>query len=176
MARYLVMIDGREFDVKIESALERVQGHENYVAEVNGTRSNVRSQILGQSRSLLFVDGEVDEIDVRQDSEPNNRVLFIRGMEINATVEEYHIGRLRRLVSTSGNSSSQSKLLAPMPGLIVSVDVQPGDSVVTGQQLVLIEAMKMENVIKAKSSGVLKSVQVVAGKTVDKGEILMEFE
>lgn len=170
MPRYLVMINGREFDVGI------MQHDDDYVVSVNGDRSSVRSQVLGPSRSLLFIDDEVLEVDVRQNSEPNSRLVFIRGIEIEATIEEYNIGRLRRLVASSKSSSSQMRLLAPMPGLIVSVDAKPGDTISAGQQLVVIEAMKMENVIKAKSSGRLKTVHVEAGQVVEKGATLMEFE
>lgn len=170
MTRYLVMIDGREFDVGI------IRHDDDFVISVNGDRSSVRSQVLGMSRSLLLIDNEVFEVDVRQNNEPNSRVVFMRGMEIAATVEEYNIGRLRRLVASSKSSSSQTRLLAPMPGLIVSVEVKPGDTVSAGQQLVVIEAMKMENIIKAKSSGRIKVVHINAGQVVEKGAALMEFE
>jgi len=57
-------------------------------------------------------------------------------------------------------------ILSPMPGAVVSVSVAPGDTVVDGQELAIIEAMKMQNILKSEREGVIKSVNVVAGDSV----------
>jgi pyruvate carboxylase subunit B len=62
-----------------------------------------------------------------------------------------------------------------MPGLVVRVEVAPGDRVAAGQGVVIIEAMKMENELKADGGGVVSCIHVVAGQTVDKGTVLVEF-
>ena len=67
-------------------------------------------------------------------------------------------------------------IISPMPGAIVSMDVQPGDEVEDGQQLCIIEAMKMQNVLKSEVSGKIKKVNVKAGDSVVVDEILIEFE
>jgi len=67
-------------------------------------------------------------------------------------------------------------ILSPMPGAVVSVSVQPGDSVVDGQELCVIEAMKMQNVLKSERQGVIKSVNVKSGDSVAVDEVLIEFE
>ncbi|MGB0176738.1 MAG: acetyl-CoA carboxylase biotin carboxyl carrier protein subunit [Owenweeksia sp.] len=72
--------------------------------------------------------------------------------------------------------SAINDLKAPMPGLVLSIDVKPGDSVSKGDALVVLEAMKMENVLKAASDAVVKSVAVEIGKAVEKNQILIEFE
>jgi pyruvate carboxylase subunit B len=63
-----------------------------------------------------------------------------------------------------------------MPGLIVRVLVQPGDVVQAGQGVIVIEAMKMENELRASSAGVVRAVSVAAGSAVEKGAVLVEFE
>jgi pyruvate carboxylase subunit B len=63
-----------------------------------------------------------------------------------------------------------------MPGLVVRVAVQRGDDVVAGQGLVVMEAMKMENELRAASSGKVKAVHVQPGTAVDKGALLIELE
>ena len=63
-----------------------------------------------------------------------------------------------------------------MPGLVVRVQVQPGEKVAAGDSLVVLEAMKMENELKAGASGVVKSVRVAPGEAVEKGQVLVEFE
>lgn len=67
-------------------------------------------------------------------------------------------------------------ILSPMPGLMITVDVEAGQTVVDGQQLCTIEAMKMQNIIKAERDGKIKSVNVKAGDSVAVDELLIEFE
>ena len=67
-------------------------------------------------------------------------------------------------------------IISPMPGTIVSTSVQPGDTVVEGQQLCIIEAMKMQNVLKAEISGVIDKVNVKAGDSVAVDELLISFK
>ena len=63
-----------------------------------------------------------------------------------------------------------------MPGLVVRVDVEPGHRVEAGQGVVIIEAMKMENELKAEADGVVSRVLVEQGQAVEKGAVLVEFE
>ena len=63
-----------------------------------------------------------------------------------------------------------------MPGLIVRVNVNPGDAVQAGQGLVVMEAMKMENELRSSAAGVVKAVHVAPGKAVEKGAVLVELE
>lgn len=67
-------------------------------------------------------------------------------------------------------------ILSPMPGAVVSVAVAPGDTVVDGQELCIIEAMKMQNILKSERQGVIKSVNVKSGDSVAVDELLIEFE
>jgi pyruvate carboxylase subunit B len=63
-----------------------------------------------------------------------------------------------------------------MPGLIVRVNVSPGDAVQAGQGLVVMEAMKMENELRAPAAGTVKTVMVEPGKAVEKGTVLVDFD
>ena len=63
-----------------------------------------------------------------------------------------------------------------MPGLVVRVNVRPGDQVRPGQGLVVMEAMKMENELRAHAGGRVKTVLVAAGMAVEKGTVLVELE
>ena len=65
--------------------------------------------------------------------------------------------------------------MAPMPGLIVRVHVGEGDQVQAGQPLVVMEAMKMENELRAMAPGVVKRVAIKAGSAVEKGALLLEM-
>ena len=65
---------------------------------------------------------------------------------------------------------------APMPGMVLEINVKAGQSVEKGDPLLILEAMKMENVIKAPSAGVIAVVHALQGKPVDKNQVLIELE
>ena len=68
-----------------------------------------------------------------------------------------------------------NNIKAPMPGLIIDLKVKPGDAVKQGDQLLILEAMKMENIIKSPGEGTVKNVKVKKGESVEKGQVLLEF-
>jgi propionyl-CoA carboxylase alpha chain len=67
-------------------------------------------------------------------------------------------------------------VISPMPGAIVTVSVEKGQAVTDGQELLVIEAMKMQNIIKAQVDGKIKKVNVKAGESVAVDQLLIEFE
>ena len=67
-------------------------------------------------------------------------------------------------------------LLCPMPGLVVKLEVEPGQQVEEGQALCTVEAMKMENILRAERKGVVASVKAVAGDSLAVDDVIMEFE
>ncbi|EPR71921.1 Biotin carboxyl carrier protein of acetyl-CoA carboxylase [Winogradskyella psychrotolerans RS-3] len=75
-----------------------------------------------------------------------------------------------------GASKQVNYIKAPMPGLILEIDVIEGQEVKENDALLILEAMKMENVLKSPRDGVIKSIEVKQGQTVDKNMLLIEFE
>lgn len=75
--------------------------------------------------------------------------------------------------NAAGNKVNNVK--APMPGLIIDLKVKVGDQVQAGDQLLILEAMKMENILKSTGDGVVRTVKVKKGDTVEKNQILIEF-
>lgn len=69
-----------------------------------------------------------------------------------------------------------SQLNAPMPGLVLKLEVNEGDTVEKGDALLILEAMKMENVIKSKGAGTIKKICVDVNQKVEKSQLLIEFE
>lgn len=75
-----------------------------------------------------------------------------------------------------GSSKQIDSIKAPMPGLILDIHVTPGQSVKEGDPLLILEAMKMENIITSPREGVIKAVPINKGTAIDKGQLLIEFE
>ena len=75
-----------------------------------------------------------------------------------------------------GIAKQVNKIKAPMPGLILEINVKPGQDVMEDDALLILEAMKMENVITSPREGTIKSVHINQGETVDKNALLIEFE
>lgn len=69
-----------------------------------------------------------------------------------------------------------SEIKAPMPGLVLSIEVEVGKEVKTDEPLVVLEAMKMENVLKSPTDAVVKAISIEKGQAVEKNQILIEFE
>lgn len=85
--------------------------------------------------------------------------------------------RLMQLLGIDrGARAMASELKAPMPGLVLKVLVKDGDAVKKDDPLLVLEAMKMENVIKSTGEGVVKKAHVQAGAAVEKGQLLLSFE
>ncbi|MEM9920451.1 MAG: biotin/lipoyl-containing protein [Bacteroidota bacterium] len=78
-------------------------------------------------------------------------------------------------LSTVSNRHA-NEIKAPMPGLVLDVLVEIGQEVEEGEGLVILEAMKMENIIKAAGKGKVKAIHIAKGKAVDKGTLLVEME
>lgn len=72
--------------------------------------------------------------------------------------------------------SKANDLKAPMPGMVLHIAVKAGDTVAKGDKLIVLEAMKMENVLKAEGDATVKTIHAETGKAVEKNQILVEFE
>lgn len=173
MPRYTVTVDKREYDITLEYFSDRLE------VVVNGEERRVVVHKLQDTRSLLLIDNRALEVDVRTDgaeTASGERIVFMRGREIPVTVEDYSLAQMRKTAGISSQAKSEQTYAAPMPGLVVDVRVEPGQEVKKGEPLVVIEAMKMENILKAKATATIKAVPISAGQSVEKGDTLVEFE
>lgn len=82
---------------------------------------------------------------------------------------------LEKMGINSVNAGKVNNIKAPMPGLIINLKVAEGDTVKAGDQLLILEAMKMENILKSPGDGVVKKIKVKKGDSVEKNQILIEF-
>ena len=102
-------------------------------------------------------------------------------VELNGTVYKVSIAnQLDQLIKQMGFSVSTLKnvklVKAPMPGLVLAVNVEIGQEVAENDALLILEAMKMESTLVSPSAGIVKNIAIKSGETVEKGELLIEFE
>lgn len=127
-----------------------------------------------QDYSALYK-GKSYNIEVVEGKEPKHYSVntFYFGYEIEVVDAETRYLESREL---AGDHHAGSEIRSPMPGKIVKVLVKPGDTVETGQTVIIVSAMKMESEFKAPKQGFVTEVPVKEGETVDGNQVLVVFE
>jgi propionyl-CoA carboxylase alpha chain len=120
------------------------------------------------------IDGRPVRVQVRRVL--NGYRLSHRGVEIVARVYTGREAELARLMPERVLSDAARRLLCPMPGLIVSIAVEVGQEVKAGEPLAIVEAMKMENVLRAERDGKVKAIHARKGDSLAVDAVIMEFE
>ena len=110
-----------------------------------------------------------------QGKEGQGYEIFLAGQRFEVFVEDERTHMLSGLAHTRATQNT-ANIQAPMPGLVVNILVQPGDTVTQNQTVVVLEAMKMENDLPAPTSGIVKEVRISKGQTVDQDEVLITIE
>ena len=103
-------------------------------------------------------------------------LVRVNGVERQLQVLDRQQLLLESLGMTNNEENVLTEVVAPMPGKVLSVEVAISDSVSEGQALLVLEAMKMENVIRSPREGVIKKIEVEAGVAVEKGSVLITYE
>ena len=98
-----------------------------------------------------------------------------RGMSVDAFVMEPHVAKLERLMPTKAPADTSKFLLCPMPGLVVSIGVAVGQEVKAGETLAVVEAMKMENVLRAERDLTVARIKAKPGDSLAVDAVIMEF-
>ena len=119
------------------------------------------------------VDGHAIAVQVRP--MPNGIRLAHQGVEVPVYVFTETEAASARLMPVVAASDSGKKLLCPMPGLVVSIAVSEGQEVKAGETLAVVEAMKMQNVLRAERDGTVKKIHAAAGATLAVDALIMEF-
>ena len=131
----------------------------------------------GEGRYHVLLEGRSYHAELESVDSPNRQYTFrINGSKYTVHIADQYERLIQQLGLSVGGSHKQNTVKAPMPGLVLNVLVEPGQVVQKGDALLILEAMKMENVLKAVNDGVVKTVQAIKGSTVDKGALLLEME
>jgi propionyl-CoA carboxylase alpha chain len=107
---------------------------------------------------------------------PSGFRLRLRGAELKCHVRTPRQAALAELMPEKLPPDTSRFLLCPMPGLIVKINVAEGDEVQEGQALATVEAMKMENILKAERKVIVKKINAAPGSSLKVDDVIMEFE
>ena len=166
---YKIKVGEKEFEVEphTHNAAAGISNGKEYKLDITPERNGLHLLKDHKSYRISYVD---------IDYETKSFTMQVNGNAYTVEAKDRFDLLLEELGMEDLAGSAVNDLKAPMPGLVLSIEVKAGDSISKGDALVVLEAMKMENVLKASSDAVVKSIAVETGKAVEKNQILIEFE
>lgn len=167
--KYFVTIGSDQVEVNLDGAGVHF-GDEAVEARVE--------DVSGTPVHMVTIGNEVHRVLVKRDRERGKRCysLWVGGYRFDVEALDERSKIIRELSGGSDKPSGPAPIVAPMPGLIVRVNVNVGDEVQAGQGVVVMEAMKMENELRSASGGRVKAILAQPGTAVEKGARLVELE
>jgi propionyl-CoA carboxylase alpha chain len=125
--------------------------------------------------SLCRADVDGVALILKVEARPSGFRVRYRGAELNVLVRTGRAAELARLMPVKAPPDTSNLLLCPMPGLLVSLLVAEGEEVQTGQPLAVVEAMKMENILRAERHSTVKTIRAKPGASLAVDEVILEF-
>ncbi|SMX33112.1 acetyl-CoA carboxylase biotin carboxylase subunit [Octadecabacter ascidiaceicola] len=166
---WVVTLPGRSLEAHVSADKQGAN------VTVNGSSMRVESDwVPGQPLASLLVDGEPLVLKVGHIS-AGFRVRY-RGADMNVRVRTPRQAELATLMPEKLPPDTSKLLLCPMPGMIVKIDVEVGDEVQEGQVLCTVEAMKMENNLRAEKRSIVTKINAGAGDSLAVDDVIIEFE
>lgn len=161
--KYIASVDDQSFEIEIKP-------NDQLVVDGDSVQADFQS-VSDQPVYTLLLDGESYEALVY----PSDRgvQVLLRGRLFDFTVEDERQQRLRQSSGGAAMQTGEYQLKAPMPGMIVSIPVEEGQEIQSGEDLVILESMKMQNELKAPRDGVVSRVRVKPGDNVDQNQVLL---
>jgi propionyl-CoA carboxylase alpha chain len=163
---YHITIGARTLRVELDAGRVSVDGEPLDLVEL--------AALPGTDARHLLVNGESTTVVARRAE--GGWSLSVDGWPVQAAVIDERTRVIRAMTGKGAGVQGPRPVKAPMPGLIVRVEVSVGDTVQPGQPVVTMEAMKMENELKAEAAGVVSRIHAEAGRPVEKGTVLVEFQ
>jgi biotin carboxyl carrier protein len=165
--KYVVRVGDTDVDVVLDGG--RV--------EADGLTTDAQvTDLEGTPVRMVRIGNEVHRVVARRGPTRGRYTLWLDGFRYEVEALDERARAIRELAGATAGPTGPAPLIAPMPGMIVRVAVQVGDAVQAGQGLVVMEAMKMENELRATAAGTVKAVLAQPGTAVEKGAILLELE
>jgi biotin carboxyl carrier protein len=170
--RLKAQLSGRDYEVSLSLARGAA------VAEVGGRQYDLEVRELARGKYLLVNGSHVYKCRVERKRDSSHMggswSVVLRGQNHEVTIIDPK--RLRSAQSSAAHQAGAAEIVSPMPGKIVRVLVEAGAPVAAGTGVIVVEAMKMQNEMKAPKAGVVVSIRTEEGATVNAGDVLAVIE
>ena len=164
---YKIKVNGK-YDFEINRSSEQLsinnKKNEADIRQLNTSSWHIIDQLKSYNAEVVSFNAAEKTAEIKV----NNNIYTI------SAKDQYDV-LLDKLGLSSLNSAKISEVKAPMPGLVLKIMVTEGDEVKKGDNLFVLEAMKMENIIKSPADVVVKTVKIKPGDKVEKGQVLLQF-
>jgi biotin carboxyl carrier protein len=165
--KYVVAINGESREVSLDADGVRYEGELLDVELGDPEGSPIR---------VVKIGNEMYRAVVQKREGRGTYTIWVDGHRFDVEALDERTRTIRELSAAAEGPTGPAPVKAPMPGLIVRVNVQVGDEVQAGQGVVVMEAMKMENELRATGAGRVRAVHATPGAAVEKGALLVELE
>ncbi len=168
---YLVKSKNVEIQIDLKKKGNQTETH------INGTVVEIDSVSLSEKENHVLKGNKGYNVEVVSIDHNSKLVeLKINGAIYKYEVKDEHDLLLKELGFNTTIANKVSTIKAPMPGLVLNVMVEDGQEIKKGSALIILEAMKMENIIKSPTDGIIKTVVATKGSAVDKNELLIQLK
>lgn len=163
---YQTSINYSKYEINLESEVPIINGNPlNWdIINVGGNKYNIIYNCTSYNAELIAISEDKKSVSLKFDNATYE-------LEVKDKFDQL----LEKLGMTDLTSSKINDIKAPMPGLILSINVKVGDELKKGDNVMILEAMKMENVLKSPGEGIVKELVVKEGDSVDKNAVLIKF-
>jgi biotin carboxyl carrier protein len=163
------------FEIEVEGKTHKVdlaRGEAGWHCTLDGAPVNVDAVLTRPNVISLIIDGVAYE--VKREIALNDTYVWVRSARFKTEVRDPRSLRSRR--AAMGVGEGPQKLLAPMPGKVVRLIAKEGEEIEAGKPVLVVEAMKMQNELKATKSGTVQKICVAEGAAVNAGDVLAIVE
>jgi biotin carboxyl carrier protein len=146
------------------------------IFDVDGQEVPIDVQKIGENRYHLLLNHKTYIVElVKGSSKSKVHDIKVNGQLYNVAIADKMDALLEKMGIDTTFEEKTVEVTAPMPGLILDINVAPGDEVQEGDKLLVLEAMKMENIIKCPGPAVIDEIKVAVGDSVENGQTLIRF-
>jgi biotin carboxyl carrier protein len=164
--KYIVDLNGERREVELDGSTATIDDAE--------TQASLEL-IEGTPLAIVTIGDEVHRVILRRVGGRGRYVLSVDGHRFEVEALDERARTIRDITAAVAKPSGPAPIVAPMPGLVVRVNVEVGDVITAGHGAIVMEAMKMENELRAKTAGTVKALHAEVGMPVEKGAILVEL-
>lgn len=143
---------------------------------VNGNAVEIDTVVLNKNSVNILYNNKSYNVEVVElNTLEKLAVVKVNGNVYSLSIKDQFDQLLQQLGMDNLAASKILQVKAPMPGLVLSVLIKEGDTVKKGDNLLVLEAMKMENMIKSPTDGIVKKVEIIQSDKVEKNQLLISF-